>query len=259
MSITLPAIPDNVTTSKRAQQELVITLAEVMPDAHSPGNVTGFKRAMKQWSVDDLTSAGTGLIHYLDKLEADATDVRRALAGVIVALRRHYRTNDGDVDWAGRSWEYRQAVTSMYQSAGIRPDSESKVQASLRYHVGNLLREVAPPQQLAAVGLLTNSPKERMNDVRQATNAILHNMPSFADAGPEQGRSRRQNAAETVNRTVMGIYSLLSSLEHNPAIWEGLNLKAAEQYDETLEELSEKLATIREQLASTIAAKWETS
>jgi hypothetical protein len=247
MPSTMPAVPDNVARSPRAQRHLIDELDTLQPK--------DFKKLVKAWSVDDLTSAGTGLIHFYTKLDETKTDVLRALAKVVVALRAHYRTPDGDVDWRGSSWDYRQTVGAMYVAAGIPPDSESNIQASLRYHVGNLLREVAPADQLAAVGLLTNSPKERMNNVRHATAALLHELP-VAEGGTGQQR-RKPSAAEVVNRTVMGLYSLLSSLEHNPAIWDGLQLRAAEEYDETLEELNDKLTTVRDHLATSITAKWE--
>lgn len=236
-------IPANVTTSKRAQADLLNELGAV--------ELQDFRSAMKAWSVDDLTAAGAGLIQFYSKLDETKTDVLKALAKVVVALRAHYRTPEGDVDWGGRSWDYRQTASAMYDAAGIPPDSESNIQASLRYHVGNLLREVAPPKQLAAVGLLAKSPKARMNDVRTATTALLATIE-------EPPGGRRATPAEVASRNVTALFVLVDTLEASAALWDGLSLRLAEEYAERLDEIDAKLSTVRGQLRSAMMAKTDT-
>lgn len=165
--------------SKTAQRQMLATLAEA-----EPGDLT---RLMSRWSVDDLSSVGSGLIDFYARLEETKTDVLKAIAKVVVVLRSKFRTPDGDVDWGGRSWEYRTTVTEMYERAGIPPDSEQNVQASLRYHVGNLLRDVVDPHELEAVGLRTDSPKERTNAQRLEARA-LPGGAGCTDGKPPPGR-----------------------------------------------------------------------
>lgn len=118
-----------------------------------------------------LENAGTGLIAFYTKMEDTRTEVLRALAKVVVLIRSKHRDDEGNPDWRGKTWDYRQAVGEMYARAGIPPSSQSNIQSALRYHVGNLMREVAPPEELEAAGLLTSSPKDRMNEQR---NEIVH-------------------------------------------------------------------------------------
>lgn len=47
------------------------------------------------------------------------------------------------------------------------------MQAALRYHVGNLLREKASREELASVGLGVISPRERLAKTRQAFAAMV--------------------------------------------------------------------------------------
>jgi hypothetical protein len=211
MSTTL-TVPENVARSVRAQRQMIDELDRV--------DLEEFRSAMQTWSVTDLSNAGTGLISFYTRLDETKTDVLKALAKVVVALRSHFRTTEGDVDWSGRSWDYRQTVSAMYEASGIPPDSESNIQASLRYHVGNPLREVVPAEQLESAGLLTKSPKERMTDVRAVTAAVL-----------------------AVSRQVSALYTVADRLEHSPEAWAALSVRLLEQYEDRLEEVIAKLRT----------------
>lgn len=155
---------DGITNHRDAQRQLIDQLGEVDPKH--------LLTTLKGWSADDLQHAGTGLIQFHQGLDILKLDLLKALAKVVVVLRQRYRTPEGDIDWAGRSWDYRQTVGQMYEKAGIPPDSQSNIQASLRYHVGNLLREVAPAPQLEAVGLKTSSPKERMTEAKSTEDGL---------------------------------------------------------------------------------------
>lgn len=91
----------------------------------------------------------------------------KAAAEAIVALRRLHEF-EGRPDWAGRSPEYRLAIEVIYRDAGIQSDSKGSVQANLRYHVGNVLRAVAPVEDLAALGMTVDGPGERSRKQRLA-------------------------------------------------------------------------------------------
>lgn len=94
------------------------------------------------------------------ELRERAPLLRRA-AGHLVELRGLYTTRDGDPDWRGQSWAYRQAVGEVYAEAGLEPDDPLKV--ALRYHIGNALREDLTEEQLEHAGLTLKPPRERMS------------------------------------------------------------------------------------------------
>lgn len=90
----------------------------------------------------------------------------RAAAEALVALRQHF-THEGIPDWAGRSPEYRDLIERVYRKAGVPSDSQGGIQANLRYHLGNVIRQVAPPEHLDALGLAQAGPLARVKQTRQ--------------------------------------------------------------------------------------------
>ena len=107
--------------------------------------------------------AGTVLEKLRCLSEDDSTTAFRDVARAIVELRSGY-THEDLPDWKGRSLEYREAIENLYRQAELPPDSESSVQAKLRYHIGNVVREVAPVEDLAALGLKPKGPADRAKD-----------------------------------------------------------------------------------------------
>ena len=104
-------------------------------------------------------------------LEDHRTDHLRQLAEIVVRLRGEHTLEDGRKDWAGRSPAYRQSMADLYTRARVPEAKLDTVQAALRYHVGNLLRERAKGEELAAVGLSTVAPKQRLATARLASQA----------------------------------------------------------------------------------------
>lgn len=103
----------------------------------------------------------TELVQSLAQAKAGRTpQVMRELARRVVELRSRFVWN-GLPDWGGRSSDYRNAIYRAYREAGIPSDSVAGLQANLRYHVGNVVREVAPPDQLEAIGLRPEGPRLR--------------------------------------------------------------------------------------------------
>jgi hypothetical protein len=86
--------------------------------------------------------------------------VMRQLAEEVIALRRLFAW-DGLPDWGGRSPEYRDVIYRAYRSAGIPSDAIDGLQANLRYHVGNAIREVAPRSELEKLGMDPEGPRGR--------------------------------------------------------------------------------------------------
>lgn len=95
----------------------------------------------------------------------------KALAEIIVQLRGLHHLEDGRTDWAGRSPAYRQSMADLYTRARVPADRLDTVQAAIRYHVGNLLRERAQGGELEAVGLSPVAPRTRLSTARKAIQA----------------------------------------------------------------------------------------
>jgi hypothetical protein len=193
-------VREKALTSSNLQRRLIDELEHLEPEE--------VREQLARWSVDDLSAAGAGLVLFHERLEETKADVLKALAKVVIALRARFRTPEGDVDWAGRSWEYRQQVGQLYAAAGVPSDSAAKIQASIRYHVGNLLRDVASPQELEAVGLRVDTPKERTNAVRAAVQAI--NVPV---RDPSVSRYE-----VSLQRQVTAVVGLAESAAHSPRL-----------------------------------------
>lgn len=95
-------------------------------------------------------------------------------AEAVVALRQCFPApgQPDQADWGGRSGPYRDAATRIYRQARVPPDSApGNFQSSLRYHVGNRLRQVAPASELEAQDLDSAGPVGRLTRTRAQTRA----------------------------------------------------------------------------------------
>lgn len=124
-------------------------------------------------TLETLQSEGADLISWWHSVEESKTEILKRLAAVVVEVRSKFWDEEtGQPDWRGKTWEYRQFMTAMYEKAGVPPASVSGVQSSLRYHVGNQLREVVGEKELSQAGLLSESPKDRMDRQRTEAEAL---------------------------------------------------------------------------------------
>lgn len=115
-----------------------------------------------------VTAAADKAVAALQEAIREPSSARnRKAAEAIVALRKCFK-HDGVTDWAGRSGEYRDLIERVYRKAGVPSDSESSMQANLRYHLGNALRKVAPPEDLEALGMTALGPSGRLKETRVA-------------------------------------------------------------------------------------------
>ncbi|MFF1625576.1 hypothetical protein [Streptomyces sp. NPDC058272] len=114
-----------------------------------------------------LHARGVAYVREFDRIAGAQTVLKKNIAMVVLAIRKRHN------DWLGRTHEYRQEVAEMYRQANIPPDSLDAVQASVRYHVGNLLRQYLTPRELQALELLDTSPVERQQDRRSVNAALL--------------------------------------------------------------------------------------
>ena len=97
----------------------------------------------------------------------------RQLAHQLVDMRRHFTTPDGLPDTRGRAWQYRQHVGEVYRGAGWELEKIPEVQSAVRYHIGNVIRDLYTSEELAAVGMREDPPRERVREVREKRAALL--------------------------------------------------------------------------------------
>lgn len=105
-------------------------------------------------------------------LRAPRTALLRQLAEVVVEMRARATLGDGAPDWGGRSHEYRAQMSEVYERAGVPRENLDTIQAALRYHTGNLIRERASKEELLQVGLTTVSPRDRNAANREVMRAM---------------------------------------------------------------------------------------
>lgn len=153
-------------------------------------------------ALPKLKEVGADLVHWWHSIEESKTIVLRKLAEVVVEIRSNFYDEETmQPDWRGKSWEYRQFMSELYESAGVPPASVAGVQSSLRYHVGNRLREVVPTDQLIRAGLLEESPKERMERQHNEATMILRLLdPKHVIAGVEARRAAYRSIVDTTER-----------------------------------------------------------
>jgi hypothetical protein len=101
-----------------------------------------------------------------------ATEYRRA-AEALVDARESFLDDAGEPDWRGRTYAYRTWTGDVYALAGISPEERLKATAAVRYHVGNVLRERLPETTIHALGLRSESPRERSTEQRSERAALL--------------------------------------------------------------------------------------
>lgn len=100
------------------------------------------------------------------------TTLAREIAEGSVALREFYEV-DGQPDYAGRSHAYRVTMRDLWSKAGFADAAErDAAQARVRYHVGNIVRERIPAEQIEAAGLQGPSPREQTTERKRAVAAL---------------------------------------------------------------------------------------
>lgn len=133
-----------------------------------------------------LVARGAAYAREYVRIEHATTVLLQNIAVVIVALRQQHD------DLRGQSHEYRQVVAEMYRRAGIPADSAGRIQANIRYHVGNKLRRFCTPRELKRAGLLPESPLERQQDVKATQAAIVRATQTSASAEQVPGQATKR-------------------------------------------------------------------
>lgn len=127
------------------------------------------------------------------------TAALKRLAELLVDLRSNFERNGGP-DWGGRSFQYRAAVSEIFNAADLSDTQRKEVVGLLRYHVGNELRDRLTPEELRGAGLKVASPKQRVLDSKGASKTVetavkrlseaVDSLESFP-AGEIEGDARR--------------------------------------------------------------------
>lgn len=102
----------------------------------------------------------------------------RDAAAAAIDIRERYLLPDGSPDWAGRTWAYRDCLHRLYDEAKYTPQERSATAATLRYHVGNMLRDRLTSVELEAHGVTAPSPRKRQAARRQRAS-VQRRMASY--------------------------------------------------------------------------------
>jgi len=149
----------------------------------------GRPKKLENLTPEALIEQGQALFAEIVQRETEPTDLYRELALRLVHLRRHFSSRiEGVPDWAGRSAEYRAAAAQIYAAADIPPDSETSIQARVRYHVSQTVRKVAPAAELKQLGLKEQSRAEAAVETRRERREASETGLSFD--GPIQIETR---------------------------------------------------------------------
>lgn len=120
----------------------------------------------------DLINEVAALLREYLRTNRTRTDLLKVMAPLIVEMRRRHTLEDGRTDWSGRSPAYRAAIGQVYALAKVPPEHMVTVQAAIRYHVGNVLRQTAERDELEGAGMSAASPRERLDRQRAFLNAL---------------------------------------------------------------------------------------
>lgn len=136
-------------------------------------------------SLNDIQiTAVTALRNYKAGPETERTTNLRTVAEAFFDAREHFFTPEGTPDWKGRTHAYRVWVRETMRTADIQKDDLTTVQAAIRYHVGNVVRERMDDGALKDLGLNRSSPRERSVEKRGRNSEILN---IFGSGGAEIG------------------------------------------------------------------------
>jgi hypothetical protein len=157
---------------------------------------------MSRTRLEALKVRGADLVRTVTRTtdREEKTRAFRELARVIVDVRENFLDDDGQVDYRGRTWAYRETAAEMFSRANVPSDKVDALQASLRYHVGNELRTRLSPEQLASHGLKVESPRDRNRAVRERTAGVVRLVRLPDNLTPEDALRSLTTAERLLNR-----------------------------------------------------------
>lgn len=125
-----------------------------------------------------LQARGAAYAREYASIESKQGVLADSLALVCLALR----VQSGDMK--GTSYVYKQTVAELYRQSGVKGDQLERLQANVRYHLGNRLRRHMTPRELERHGLLPSSPLERGQDKRSKNAALVAALRAADDSAP---------------------------------------------------------------------------
>jgi len=123
-------------------------------------------------TVNDLTREAVDLLRKHRDADGETPGLLRQVADLFVDLRQLFITPSGEPDWTGSTKAYKMAVRGIFSDAGYQGQRRATVQASIRYHVNNVLRERLTPEELDYLGLHRESARQR-HSVQRTTQAEM--------------------------------------------------------------------------------------
>jgi hypothetical protein len=182
-------------------------------------------------SLNDIQIAAvTALRNYKAGPESQKTTNLRTVAEAFFDAREHFFTPEGTPDWKGRTHAYRVWVRETMRTADIQKGELTTVQAAIRYHVGNVVRERMDDGALMDLGLSKSSPRERSVEKRGRNSEIL---AIFGAGGAEIA------TPEEVLLTVRSIGVALARISQ--AELAGMGARRREEIRESLETVQERV------------------
>lgn len=143
-------------------------------------------------SEGTLVARGAAYAKEYAVVQGKATTLLKNLAVTQVALRVKY------ADMRGQSGAYRAVVADMYAGLGLPEERVDQMQATVRYHIGNIIRRHMTPRELEEAGLRPETPIERQRDERAARAIVLqaHKVTRAVEESTPLPRSRKKAADE---------------------------------------------------------------
>lgn len=193
-------MPDETTDAAATEKDVADN-----PGKDAPAPVT-FPRGVPQ-----LIKAGANQLARAWEADQSRTAALKELAATVVKIRAKFTDPKTDTsDWAGKTAEYRAAISKLYADSGVPADSISSFQSNLRYHIGNALRDKLTEDELAKAGLGKESPREAQQR-RQSGGASRTNNRAEAKAEAEPAK-----LPDDPHKLVEGAIVLVRRAKGNP-------------------------------------------
>jgi len=173
------------------------------------------------------------LLAYHSATPDTRTPLLRQLATVIVDAREHFLNDAGDPDWKGLTYAYRQWLHDLYDAGHFDKDERTTVQASVRYHLGAVLRERLSDDELTELGMMKETPKERSKERRTNRTALLN---ALTAGSMPQGDVL----------AISAVYSMLASVTGDA--FAAMNERDREVLDSSLADIERRVKALRRRL-----------
>jgi hypothetical protein len=151
---------------------LRFTLPSLARGASRSESTGGYVSAVPNVLADLRDSTAQVLRRLSGATEDTRTEILREAARLLVDARAHFFDAQGETDWRGRTYAYRRFVGEVFSAGNVPRDEIPTVQAAIRYHIGNALRERLSAEELTAIGLRPEGPRERSIEKRRNASAL---------------------------------------------------------------------------------------